>query len=189
MGLKRHGGTSMNSVSDTGGEHLGSRVAQRGKRISLAKCIALFGIGLGVGVPCLFLFLSGGLQLARMPSAESMFSAMVWLEAFRMMFWPSSVLLLASSPSGELPGGYLLAAVLLNVLLYGLVGALAWITLSSRGGQVVLVLVLAVGLYALNSYWSSHLTSFFAGAILLILSFAFFYWRFGGYGARGSPLE
>lgn len=106
--------------------------------------------------------------------------AMVWLESFRGMFWPSSIFMVAHAPgdgAGELT--YLLTLVLLNVGVYTVIGLVVALALHNRVAQTVVVLLLVAGMYGLNTYWSEHLASFLIGAILLVLLFVAFFRKFG----------
>lgn len=141
--------------------------------------IALWtAIGGGVGIPLLFLGV-WRVILATLHGTEAMVGTMVWLESFRVMFWPSSMFLVVQAP-GNSAGGlqYLVVLILINVGVYGLVGLAVGFALRSRTAQVVLGASLAVAMYALNAYWSQHLASFFIAAALLTLVLITFFGKF-----------
>jgi hypothetical protein len=150
----------------------------RGARpVPFLRYVLVFGLGGGVGVPCLYLVVWSAVEQVGIERAESVFpQIMVWLEALRTMFWPPSVLLLAAA-SGEFVTRYLLLAVLANVVLYGAVGAVASLTIGRRVGFVALSLALVVGLYAVNARWVQHAGSLIAAVVVVVCVLTVLYWK------------
>ena len=105
---------------------------------------------------------------------------MVWVEAFRVMFWPSAIFLVDPAPgrnAGEL--NYLLVLILLNVCVYAVIGLAAALALRRRAAQIALGLFLIVAMLGVNMYWSEHLASFVIAAIVVALLFVALFWKFG----------
>lgn len=152
--------------------------------VSIKKFVLWFALGAGVGIPFLFLLL-WEVILKTLHGTETMGAVMVWVEAFRVMFWPSSMYLIVHAPgdsAGELR--YLLTLVLLNVGVYASIGLVVALALRNRVAQAVVVLLLVAGMYGLNAYWSEHLASFLVAAILLVVLFIAFFRKFGISHAR-----
>jgi hypothetical protein len=150
----------------------------RGARsVPLLREVLVFGLGGGVGVPCLYLIVWNAVERVGIERAESVLSQiMVWLEALRTMFWPPSVLLLAAA-SGEFVTRYLLLAVFANVVLYGAVGAVASLTMGRCAGFVALSLAAVVGLYAVNALWVQHAGSLIAAVVVVVCILTVLYWK------------
>jgi hypothetical protein len=154
------------------------RVAMmRAKRVSVVKCVLWFGVVGGAGVPGLYLGVWNAVLWIGIDRLEAVFPrAMVWIEAVRLMFWPFSIFLLGIGDSATKA---FIEAILLNMLLYGMIGALVWISLGHRLAEWMLAGASLLGLYAVNSSLVSHPASFAFAAVILFLFFTLFYWRFG----------
>jgi hypothetical protein len=150
-----------------------------GHSISIKKFVLWFAIGGGVGIP-LFFLVAWQIISRTLHGTGTIVELMVWVEAFRIMFWPSSMYLVVSAPgdgAGELK--YLLLLILVNIGVYALMGLAVALALRSRAAQIALGLVLVAAMYGLNAYWSEHLASFIVAAILLVLLLLVFFRKFG----------
>jgi len=147
--------------------------------ISIAKLALWSAITGGVGVPLLFLA-GWEILLNRFQGTETIVALMVWVEAFRVMFWPPSMFLVVNAPgntAGQLT--YLLILILLNTCIYALIGVAVALALHRRAAQIALGLFLVAAMFVLNTYSSEHLASFLIGAILVTLLFVAFLSKFG----------
>jgi hypothetical protein len=136
---------------------------------STAKIVALFALVGGVGIPLLFVLLWQVMR--RILQGQVFIGAMEWFESFRLMFWPSAMLLIYRPGEEAQQWVALLIAVVANIAIYALIGLCVGLTLRHRLAQIgMLVLLLAI-MYGLNSYWSLHLASFVVSAILVVVLF------------------
>jgi hypothetical protein len=143
------------------------------------KFVLWFAIAGGVGIPLLFLA-SWQIISKTLNGTATMVNLMVWVEAFRVMFWPSSMFLVVNTPgdgAGEL--NYLMLLILANVGVYALMGLAVALAIRSRAAQIVLGLFLLVAMYGLNAYWSEHLASFTIAGILVMLLLVGIFRKFG----------
>jgi len=139
--------------------------------VSIAKFVIWFAIAGGVGVPLLFLGM-WEIVLRAFQGSEAMVGIMVWVEAFRVMFWPPSMFLVVNAPgntASEL--NYLVVLVLLNVCIYALIGLAVALALRRRAVQIALGVFLIAAMFGVNMYWSEHLASFVIAAIIVGLLF------------------
>lgn len=116
---------------------------------------------------------------------ETIIQLMAWVEAFRVMFWPSSMFLVVNATGnrgGEL--NYVLVLILINVGIYALIGLAAALALRSRAVQFAFGFFVVAAICGLNVYWSEHLASFLVAAVLVALLLVVFFWKF-----RTSPQQ
>lgn len=147
--------------------------------VSIKKFVLWFAVGGGVGIPLLFL-VSWQIISKSLHGTETMVELMVWVEAFRVMFWPSSMFLVVNAPGNSADElNYLLVVILLNIGVYALIGLAVALALRRRAVQIALELFLVAAMYGLNAYWNEHLASFLIAAILLVLLSVAFFWKFG----------
>lgn len=158
------------------------------KKPALVKVAAAFALGGGLGIPCLFLALGALLQQPSLGDKETMFHLFGWVDAFRIMFWPSWLLSLAPPGDGTF-WIHLAIGIVLNVGLYGAIGLFAALSLTNQVAQIVLMIAFVSGLYGLNAFWSGHLESFFVATVLLVLLFVGFFYKFGVTPAREAGAE
>jgi len=145
--------------------------------VSMAKLVLWFAIAGGVGVPLLFLA-AWEILLKAFQGTDTIIAIMVWVEAFRVMFWPPSMFLVVNAPgntAGEL--NYLLVLILLNVCIYALIGLAVASALRRRAAQIALGLFLIAAMFGVNVYWSEHLASFVIAAVVVALLFVAFFRR------------
>lgn len=140
------------------------------------KFVLWFAIAGGIGGPLLFLAIWETL-LRAFQGTEAMLEIMVWVEAFRVMFWPPSVFLVVNAPSNTADElSYLVVLMLVNVCIYALIGLAVALALR-RAAQIGLGLFLLAAMFGVNVYWSEHLASFVIAAIVVALLFVAFFWR------------
>lgn len=149
-------------------------------RNSVIKLIAGFALGGGLGIPALFAALWQVLRWTIPRDGDAYIDVMVWLESFRGMLWPSSIFMVTHAP-GDTAGDVsnLFFVILANVVIYAVIGSAVALVLRNRLAQIIVVSILATGMYGLNVYWSEHLASFLIAAILLVVVFIVFFRKFG----------
>lgn len=144
---------------------------------SITKSVLWFVIAGGVGGPVLFLAM-WEILLKGLQGTEAIIEILVWVEAFRVMFWPPSMFMVVNAP-GNTAGewAYLFVLILLNVCIYALIGLAVTYALRHRTAQIALGLTLVVAMFGVNMYWSVHLASFVIAAfVVALLLVAFFRW-------------
>ena len=146
----------------------------------VTRTLARFAIGFvlvgGVGIPVFFVAVWAVVRVVLAGNADALYHAAVWIEAFRVMLWPSSLLIIvraAGDTAGEISD--LTIAVLANVGLYALLGVASALACRSRISEIILVIVVVLFVYTVNTFWSDHLASFLiTGAIITMLFVALF---------------
>ena len=134
-----------------------------------AKIVAMFALVGGLGIPLLFVLLWQ--VISRSLQGKAFIDAMEWFESFRLMFWPTAMLLIYRPDAEAQQWMDLLIAVVANIGIYALIGLCAGLALRHRLAQIGILIVLLATMYGLNNYWSRHLASFVVSAILVIVLF------------------
>jgi hypothetical protein len=150
------------------------------------KLIVGFVLIGGIGIPLFFAALWALARASLAGNADALYEVWGWIEAFRVMLWPSSIFIVARS-AGDAAGEIqdVLIAILGNIGVYALLGGATALARGNRIAEVVLVIIVLVLAYAINVYWSNHLASFvIAGAIVMVVFVALF--RRYGKRARSS---
>jgi hypothetical protein len=152
---------------------------------STAKIVALFALVGGLGIPLLFVLLWQVMR--RILQGQVFIDAMEWFESFRLMFWPSAMLLIYRPGAEAQQWAALLIAVVANVGIYALIGLSVGLALRHRLAQIGTLVVLLAIMYGLNSHWSRHLPSFVVSAILVIVLFVLLIRSQRGTGQAHTP--
>jgi hypothetical protein len=141
-----------------------------------ARLIVGFVLMGGIGIPLFFAALWALTRASLAGNADALYEVWGWIEAFRVMLWPSSIFIVARS-AGDTAGEMqdVLIAILGNIGVYALLGGATAFAFGNRIAEVVLVIIVLVLVYAINVYWSNHLASFvIAAAIVTVLFVALF---------------
>jgi hypothetical protein len=147
--------------------------AVRTRRFTIG--LALIG---GLGVPIALMVLWQLLRWVLSNDADLFIDVMEWFESFRVMLWPSSLLMAFRSPE-DLMGQIsdLLFALIINIGLYALLGFATALARRHRGAEIILVVTVIGLLYSLNVFWSNHLFSFLVIAAIIVTLFVFVFRR------------
>ena len=138
---------------------------------STVKIMTICALVGGLGIPLLFVLLWQGLSLTL--QGQALIDAMEWFESFRLMFWPSAMLLTYRPGAEAQDVAALLIAVAANIGIYAVIGLCAGLAYRHRPAQIGILIVLLAIMYGLNTYWTRHLASFVIGAILVVAVFLF----------------
>jgi hypothetical protein len=126
----------------------------------------------GIGIPLFFAVIWALARASLTGNADVLYEVWGWIEAFRVMLWPSSIFIIARS-AGDTAGEIqdVLIAILGNVGVYALLGTATALARGNRIAEVVVVIIVLVLAYAINVYWSNHLPSFLIAAAILTAVF------------------
>ncbi len=149
----------------------------RARPLTFFQCVFWFGMFGLAAVPGIYFSAWIFVRWIGIDRVETVFPrAMVWIEALRLVFWPSSIFLLGIN---EFATTVFIEAMFLNMVLYCALGTLVWLCLGHRVSEWVLVGITLVALYIINSFLVSDPIIFGFAAILVVLFFTLFYWRLG----------
>jgi hypothetical protein len=149
--------------------------AVRSRKLTIR--LALVG---GLGVPIAIMILWQFIRWVLSSDADLLVDVMEWFESFRVMLWPSSLLMAFRSP-GDLTGQIsdLLVALIVNVSIYASIGFATALASRHRAAEVLLVLTVVGVLYCINAFWSSHLFSFLVTALIVVVLFVYTFRKYG----------
>ena len=147
---------------------------------TLTKFVIGFAVLGGVGIPLSFIALWALARTTLAGNPDALYHASAWIEAFRVMLWPSSLLIVVRALGdsvGEMSD--LVIAVITNVGVYALVGLATALACRSRTAVIALVVVLLMLTYTVNAFWSSHLASFLIAAVMIAIVFVALFRKYG----------
>jgi hypothetical protein len=156
------------------------------KSVSTLKFMIGAALGGGLGVPVFFIALGHAIRGTLASNSNLLLDVMEWFESFRVMLWPSSLLIVARAPGdtvGELSD--LLIAVLINIGVYALLGLASALACRHPVAEILLVVAVVLLAYGVNVFWSNHLASFMITAAIIV---AVFVALFRKYRAKASPV-
>jgi len=156
------------------------------KSVSTLKFTIGSALGGGLGVPVFFIALGHAIRGTLASNSNLLLDVMEWFESFRVMLWPSSLLIVVRAPGdsvGELSD--LLIAVLVNIGVYGLLGLGTALACRHRFAEILLMVAVVLLAYGVNVFWSNHLASFVVTAAIIV---AVFVALFRKYGVKASAV-
>lgn len=150
------------------------------RSVSTLKFTIAAALGGGLGVPVFFIALGHAIRGTLASNSNLLLDVMEWFEPFRVMLWPSSLLIVVRAPGDTVAElSDLLVAVLINIGVYALLGLGTALACRHRVAEVLLMIAVVLLAYGVNVFWSNHLPSFVITAAIIVTVFVVLFRKYG----------